>query len=116
MEEIEFTWFRALKVWWSFAWRAWVLMVIILFPVQMIVLFVIMPGNMPATVTLPAEHSAPMVPENMRHTFLIMSVIWPILMATAVGVQAQAMRWMVKKTRWSDFRLAVISNRNDLRA
>jgi hypothetical protein len=37
-----------------------------------------------------------------------MMIARPILMAFVVAIQAQGRRWMLRKARWSDFRLAVL--------
>ena len=44
---------------------------------------------------------------KMQHMFGMFAIIWPIMMAAMIGLQALAMRWMLKKARWSDFRIAL---------
>ena len=38
-----------------------------------------------------------------------MALLWPIFMAALIALQAQAMRWMLNRARWSDFRVALLS-------
>ncbi|MGB9330058.1 MAG: hypothetical protein WCB10_04745 [Steroidobacteraceae bacterium] len=39
---------------------------------------------------------------------MLMMTAWPVLMAAIVVLQAQAMRWMLRKGRWADFRIAIL--------
>ena len=78
MEQVvDITWFRAWKIWWSYSWRACVLM----------------PGANPAEVA--------------RITGM-MAAAWPIVVAVMIALQAQAMRGMLNRARWSDLRVAVM--------
>jgi hypothetical protein len=96
---VEMTFGRALKVWWSYAWRTFVL----LFPVMMVampLMFVLMPHPHPGEKPDPSQIRA-----AMPRFF----VIWLVMMAANVLVQVQAMRWMLR-TKWSDFRLAATND------
>ena len=42
MEQLPITWLRALKIWWSFAWRAWVLMLLVLVPMEILLFWYMM--------------------------------------------------------------------------
>ena len=98
MEQVHITWFRAFKVWWSFTWRAFVLLLLVMVPME-IVLFGYMRSHFPKPGADPAEAA------RMMGT---MAIVWPIIMAVMIALQAQAMRWMLNKARWSDFRVAVL--------
>lgn len=97
MESIELTWFRALKVWWSYSWRAMVLTLIVMVPLELVVVAFIRTSMQPGTTDGQALRMAG-----------IMAVVWPVLMAAIVAVQVQAMRWMLNKARWSDFRVSLL--------
>ena len=94
MSTIEITFMRALKVWWSFIWRGYVL----LLPVG-IVMGVAMFWMMPFP-----THPGPMGPDQAKLMIGKGSVFWIVMMVLMVVVQTFAMRWMLK-TRWSDFTL-----------
>ena len=98
MNELDITFGRALKVWWSYAWRAFVLWI----PVGLAIaisMFWIFPFPRPGQGWTPSQ-----VPAMMANGFLI----WIMFMAAAIVVQTIAMRWMLK-TRWADFRLVAVS-------
>ena len=99
MEQLPITWLRALKIWWSFAWRAWVLMLLVLVPME-ILLFWYMMSHFP-------KQGGGNPAEAMRLAGTMM-VLWPIFMAVLIALQAQAMRWMLNKAHWSDFRVDVL--------
>lgn len=44
----------------------------------------------------------------MRHMPMVNLFAWSIIMAAVIGVQEQAVRWMLKRPRWSDFRLVIV--------
>ena len=102
MEQIEVTWRRGLKVWWSFVWRASVLMMIIVLPIEALGMLLFFP-RLP-----PAGSHRQLTPEEMRQLVPIFLVVWFLMVAVTVGAQAQAMRWMLRKTRWADFRIALV--------
>jgi hypothetical protein len=99
MDPVNVTFGRALKIWWSFAWRAWVLMLLVMVPME-IVLFWYMMSHFP-------KQGAGNPAEAMRMAGTMM-VLWPIFMAVLIALQVQAMRWMLNTVRWSDFRLALV--------
>jgi hypothetical protein len=95
------TYGRALKIWWSYIWRA----IVLLIPVCVITMIIMVsffpfpkPGDA-ATFLRPDQ-----IPGMMAKGF----VLWLFMMAINIAVQVQAMRWMLK-TKWSDFRLQVVS-------
>ena len=98
MNQLDITFGRALKVWWSYAWRASVLWIPVGFAMA-ISMFWIVPFPRPGQPWTPSQVSA-----WMANGFLI----WIVVMAVAIVVQTIAMRWMLK-TRWSDFRLVALS-------
>jgi len=99
MDPVNVTFGRALKLWWSFAWRAWVLMLLVLIPLE-IAFMSYMLSHFPKAGGNPAEAM------RMAGTMMI---LWPIFMAALIALQAQAMRWMLNRARWSDFRVALLS-------
>ena len=52
-----------------------------------------------------------MDPAQFQGTFAGMAILWPIMMAAMIGLQVQGMRWMLKKARWADFRVALLPKR-----
>jgi len=102
MEEIDVTWLRGLKLWWSFTWRAMVLMMLVVFPLEILVFAFLFPHIPKPVPGQPPNLSA------MKYMALIMLIAWPIMMATVIGMQVQGMRWMLKSAKWSDFRVAIL--------
>jgi hypothetical protein len=98
MQSVELTFGRAFKVWWSYSWRAFVLALLVVVPLE-IVMFWYMRSHLPKQGANPAD--AVRVAGTM-------AAAWPILMAVVIALQAQAMRWMLNKARWSDFRVALL--------
>jgi len=98
VDQADITWLRALKIWWSFSWRAFVLMLLVMVPLEAVFFWYAM-SNLPKAGGNPADAM------RMAGT---MAAIWPIFMAALIALQAQAMRWMLNKARWSDFRVAVL--------
>jgi hypothetical protein len=98
MEQIQVTLVRALKIWWSWAWRAWVLSLLVMVPVEIIF------GTWVVTHASKAAND-PAAATRLIAPFMI---LWPILMVAVIALQAQAMRWMLGRARWSDFRVAVL--------
>lgn len=100
MADIEITYGRALKVWWSYLWRAFVLFM----PASLLILplmFWIVPFP---TLGQPTPQIEPaQLPAMMGKMFLV----WLVIMALSVLLQVQAMRWMLK-TRWREFRLKAV--------
>jgi heme/copper-type cytochrome/quinol oxidase subunit 2 len=100
MDQVDVTWARALKVWWSFAWRASLLIFLVMFPLEAILMFFFM-RYMPQ----PGHNLDPRQGMRMVSTMMVM---WPLFMALMVALQAIGMRWMLRSAHWSDFRLAVL--------
>jgi hypothetical protein len=98
MEQVDITWSRALKIWWSYSWRAFVLVLLVMVPVE-IVMFCYVFRQLPGSAAHPADGGRLMAG---------IALAWPIVMAVLVALQAQAMRWMLNKARWSDFRVVVL--------
>jgi hypothetical protein len=100
MEQVEITWQRSLKVWWSYSWRVFVLMLVVIVPLDIIMFSLVL-----TRIPKPGVQSDPA--ETMK-AFRAMAILWPIFMAAMVAAQVLAMRWMLRGARWSDFRLAVL--------
>jgi Na+-driven multidrug efflux pump len=103
MDVVDVTFRRALQIWWSYVWRAFVLVIPIML-VTMPLLFVIMPLPKPGqpNAALPLDQ----VPALMARA----TGLWVIMMSLNVIAQVFAMRWMLK-TKWRDFRLQAVSDR-----
>ena len=95
MRSLEITIRRALKMWWSFVWRAWVLTM----PLAVVALPV-MHWLMP----IPKPGEPPVNPVQVPHFFAKFFILWLFLMLGMAFMQALAMRWALK-TKWSDFKL-----------
>jgi heme/copper-type cytochrome/quinol oxidase subunit 2 len=100
MDSVEVTWGRATKILWSFMWRAMVLSVLILFPLEGVMMFFVI-----SYIPRPGQPPNPQQAMKMAAT---MMVLWPFVMAAIFGVQVIAMRWMLRATKWSDFRLTLL--------
>lgn len=98
MDQVDITWLRALKIWWSYSWRAFVLILLVMVPLEAIIFWYAMS---------PLRKAGGNSADTMRMAGT-MATLWPVLMAVAIALQAQAMRWMLNKARWSDFRVAVL--------
>lgn len=99
MTSVEVTLSRALKIWWSYTWRAFVLL-IPLMAVLDIAMFFILPI---------AKPGHPFAPDRLSTITRFGLLIWLPGMVASLALQAQAMRWMLK-TRWSGFRLQVVTD------
>jgi hypothetical protein len=95
----ELTWGRALKVWWSFSWRAFILMLLIMIPLEGLFMFFVLRN------IHPGRQMDPQLSLQMASTMII---LWPFFMAVVIALQVAAMRWALRSARWSDFRLAVL--------
>jgi hypothetical protein len=102
MDQVQLTWTRALKVWWSYTWRAAVLMLLAMIPLQ-IVMFMTVFRYLPLNGQKPATD-----PTEILRLMPFMMILWLVFMAAMIAIQAQGMRWMLKDARWSDFRLAML--------
>jgi len=98
MELIQPTFKRSLAIWWSFAWRAFLLWLPVVF-VLMIVVFAVMPFPEPGEPPDPAE---------FQRIFTILPLVWLISIGGMVVTQTFAMQWMLKSQRWADFFLALL--------
>lgn len=98
MEPLVVTFGRALKIWWSYTWRGFVLMLLVMIPFQ-IFMFSYFFSHIPKPGQDPAE--------ALRMAGGIMTA-WPFLVAALLALQVQAMRWMLNRARWSDFRVALL--------
>jgi hypothetical protein len=101
MSDINITFGRALKIWWSYVWRAVILLIPILV-ITMIIAVSLFPFPKSGDVTLLRPDQ---IPGFIGKGF----VLWLFMMALNIVVQVLAMRWMLK-TRWSDFRLQAVSD------
>jgi hypothetical protein len=92
---------RASKIWWSYAWRAIVLMIPVMI-VAAVITFSILP--------FPKAGQAPVLrPDQIPGMMSKMFGLWLFMMVFYIAAQVQAMRWMLK-TKWSDFRLQAVSD------
>jgi hypothetical protein len=91
---------NAFKIWWSFVWRATVLMIPVMV-IAMIITVWLFPFPKPGDTTVVRPDQIP----GLTGKFL---VLWLSLMALNIAAQVQATRWMLK-TKWSNFRLQVVS-------
>jgi hypothetical protein len=96
------TYGKALKIWWSYAWRTFVLLVPVMV-ISMIIMFSIMPFPKPG------QPAAMLRPDQDPGLMGKMSGLWILMMTLNILAQVQAMRWMLK-TKWSDFRLQAVSD------
>jgi hypothetical protein len=102
MDQVQLTWTRGLKVWWSYTWRTAVLTLLAMIPLQ-IIMFVTVFRYLPLSGQKPAAD-----PADILRLMPFMMLLWLVIMAGMIAIQAQGMRWMLKDARWSDFRLAVL--------
>jgi len=97
MDQIEITWARALKIWWSFSWRAWVPSLLVVVPLDIFLSILVMGRARSTTDSVDAM--------RMLAPFVL---LWPLVIVAVIALQAQAMRWALHRARWSDFRVAVL--------
>ena len=98
MPALELTFSRVVKVWWSFIWRTWVLL---------IVPWLLLVGAMFRTFSLyvtPPPRGAPFVAHAVPH---LPPWLVPTFILIALVIQIFALRWALK-ARWSDFRLQAV--------
>jgi uncharacterized membrane protein len=99
---IDVTFGKALKIWWSYVWRAILLMLPVMI-VAMVIAISILPFPK-------AGQSAPVLrPDQLPGMMSRMFGLWLFMMVFYIAAQVQAMRWMLK-TKWSDFRLQAVSD------
>lgn len=102
MATVEITFERGLRIWWSYTWRALVL----LFPVLFLGVMLGLPGTYSpdAANTAAAAAAADPMAEPTVNPFLMM-----LFLAVNLVMQVQALRWTLK-TRWRDFHLQAVAN------
>lgn len=103
MEQLDVTWSRALKCWWSFVWRGFVLSLLILVPLELVAVLVILP-------MLGLRPGHPPGPGQVVHKAGLLASLWLVIMIGMVLTQTAAMRWMLRRARWSDFKVLLASN------
>jgi hypothetical protein len=100
MEPVDITWARAFKVWWSYSWRAMVLSLIAMVPLQ-ILLFTTVFTHLPAA-------GQRVDPGQFAKYAPVFMLGWLLMMALFLALQTQGMRWMLRDAKWSDFRIALL--------
>jgi hypothetical protein len=99
MDTIDVTYGKATKIWWSYCWRACILMLPVMLLVS-VVAFAMLPFPKPG-------QTAVFAPEDMPSLAGKMGIVWIFLMALNIFLQVQAMKWMLK-TKWQDFQLHAV--------
>lgn len=97
---MEVTFQRAFKIWWSIAWRNWVVAIPVLL-IMMPIMFFLIPHQVTG--------QPPMRPEQIPGFTGKFFAIWLVSMVAFIFMQTLSIRWALK-TRWSDFRLDVVPN------
>ncbi len=95
MQQVDITFLRAVKVWWSYTWRAlamWAAVFVVV--ITTLALFGVLPHHTGAHV------------QPMRGRLLAVVAAIQFMVGTFIGIFA--MRWALK-TRWSDFRLQAVN-------
>jgi hypothetical protein len=101
---VPITFGRGAKIWWSYMWRALVLITPLMVVLVPVVLYVMPhPGR-----------GAPVTPDQLHEALSTLRPIWLVTLVVNVLLQVQAMRWMLK-TRWSDFRLVTSGDAREAR-
>lgn len=103
MQPPAITFLRAVKIWWSYAWRATVLTLLLgfLFGIVTVIFGIHLPH-----VGSPQPRSSPeQTRQNLRE---LLPIVVPYLLA-AIIIRTYAMRWMLS-AKWSDFRLQAIAD------
>jgi hypothetical protein len=98
MQSVKLTFGRAFKVWWSYSWRASVLALLAVVPLWIVMFWYMMS----------VFHKQGANPAEAASVAGTMAAAWPIAMVVVIALQAQAMRWMLNKARWSDFRVTLL--------
>jgi hypothetical protein len=97
MNKIDLTLRQTGKIWWSFMWRGWVLMM----PVMIIMTIA---GRFLIPFPNPGEPPQPPDIKQMPIFFMV----WLAMMVLFLLTQIFALRWALK-TKWSDFRIVPVS-------
>jgi hypothetical protein len=103
MTTVDITFGRAFRVWWSYAWRSLVLSLLVVIPLQIFVVTRLAPHIRAAAV----GHG--LGRPQLREALEFMGVVWPIAIASIIILQTIAMRWMLRRARWADFKLTASS-------
>jgi heme/copper-type cytochrome/quinol oxidase subunit 2 len=101
MTTVDVTLGRAFRVWWSYTWRSMVLSTLVIVPVQILVITWIVPYARATSVGHGLDRP------RMRELLELMWFVWPIAIVGMIIVQTIAMRWMLRRARWADFKLIV---------
>jgi hypothetical protein len=97
MKKIDLTAGQAAKIFWSFIWRGWVLML----PIMILMTIVVR-----TLIPLPKPGDPPQPPDIKQMPLFF--VAWAIMMAIFLASQIFALRWALK-AKWSDFRIIAVS-------
>ena len=92
---------RAFRVWWSYFWRTIVLSTLVIVPLQIFVIIWIVPHARAAFVGQGLDRP------RMHELIKLLWFVWPIAIVGTIIVQTIAMRWMLRRARWPDFKLVV---------
>lgn len=100
MQPVELTYMRALKVWWSFLWRTWLLMIPVMI-VSVLVMFLIF--------WLTGSFEAFRNPEAGKAPFGLgaMALMYAVFLPLMLLLQAFTMQ-LALKVKWSDFQLVPV--------
>ena len=101
MTTVDITFSRAFRIWWSYAWRAIVLSLVIVIPLQIFMFTRIVPHVRAAAGA--HDHA------QMRAVLELVAIVWPIAVACIIVLQTIAMRWMLRRAHWTDFMLVASS-------
>lgn len=96
MHQLEVTFGRAMKFWWSLTWRTGVLML----PITVVLNVMMVSAFMP-------EPGKPLDPADLGGMLLSLAPAYVVGMALSVVAMVYATRWALR-TKWSDFRLLVV--------
>jgi heme/copper-type cytochrome/quinol oxidase subunit 2 len=100
MEPVDITYGRAFKVWWSYSWRAMVLTVMAVVPLQLL-FFGLAFAYRPTP-----DHKVD--PAEFAKYMPLFMLGWLVITALMLALQAYGMKWMLRDAKWSDFRIAVL--------
>jgi hypothetical protein len=100
MQRVDLTFLRAFKVWWSISWRA----IVLWWP------FAIASVLSARGVLHAGPHVTPPAPAEFGHHMARLWVVWLPFFVAAVIVHAFAIRWALRRARWSDFRLQAVAD------
>ena len=102
MELIQPTFKRSLAIWWSFAWRSFVLWIPVMV-VVMGVMFAVIPFPEPGKPVDPIRYQ-----QQIQHAMIFLPIAWLAILGGLVVTQTFAMQWMLKTQRWPDYYVALI--------